>query len=1106
MRARLLVTVALPFTLLAPAAWAVDVADDRTAPIDTATIDSGAPGDINITSPGSVILTDDAGPAVTLNSDNDVTNAGQIQINDVDNAVGILVEGGNSGRLYNTGQINLLEDYVRADADNDGDTDGPVAEGTGRVGILVEGPDPFDGDIIHQRSGSIVVEGNDSAGIRVADNASLTGDLLSFSTVRVTGANAVGVDVQGAVAGRVETSSSITVNGEDASAVVIMADAQAFQNNGSIQSSGFVTTSFSNYYDPDDVPDNFQPFELDADELLSGKPAVAIGANLEDGFYNGAAFGNAAADDVEDEDGNLTDDVKDIRADFNPNRSTGTITSFGDAPAVLISPDVNPDGTGDLTIGPAKEVIRDTLDDDDDDDVTEVLAEFQEEHGVVNRGTIFANGLNRGFDASALVITGSEDGSRDVVVAGGILNTGTLNARAREANSTTVRLGSGASADRFDNDGQIASESYTETDHVARGLVIEEGAALPTLVNKGGIRTQTRGDDGGGIAIQDLSGTLRNIENQGEISSVYIADFDDDDGDGEIDDTDERSGQMIALDLRAANGGIYLLQKEIVEDSALQPTIVGDILLGDSDDVILVLNGTIDAGQISFGDGTDLLSLNGEGVVVSGALVDSDGQLHLQIDEGRLVVENSAPVQIISGSVAEKGQLQFAVNAATGADGRINASNAFAFESGAELIPTVQTLLIDDTEFVLVSAEDLTIEDELDELVTTETAYLYNRTLEERTVGDEEQLVLILERKDAQELGLAANQASVYEPAIQALAAQTDINRAFASLNTEAEFFQAYNQLLPDFTGAPLYLITSTMDGAIGAVGNRMDVSRLTEGEGLGLWVQEFLYYVDRDSTLPSGAYNGHGFGAAAGFDRKWGPFDAVGVNVTLATNRTNRVGGFDRPLHGSSAGVGVYAGGHAGALTYDLSAGAAYDWFEAERRLIVGDLDRTASSEWNGQHFNASARVGYEADLGWLQLRPLVSLDYMKLQEDSYVETGGGGGFNMAIEDRSSDMMAATALMSLSHRFDRGRSWWAPAVRFGLRAENGNIGATQGTFVGFNSPFTLTPEDVPSTGFIVGMSILGGTGFSGVSLDYDADIRDGFLRHNARVVVRLVF
>jgi len=121
----------------------VTISDERTAPIDTATEGD----DVIIDTTGSVILTDNAGPALTLNSDNDLTNNGTITISDVNDATAVSLEGGANRNFTNSGAISVNEDFSPTDEDGDGIADGPFAQGSGRTGILISGASPFEGNV-----------------------------------------------------------------------------------------------------------------------------------------------------------------------------------------------------------------------------------------------------------------------------------------------------------------------------------------------------------------------------------------------------------------------------------------------------------------------------------------------------------------------------------------------------------------------------------------------------------------------------------------------------------------------------------------------------------------------------------------------------------------------------------------------------------------------------------------------------------------------------------------------------------------------------------------------------------------------------------------------
>src|SRR6478735_3063022 len=92
-----LFAAASPLCLLAGAAQAETVVStSTTAPVATATATSGGRDDLRVSSAGTIKPTA-AGAAITLNSNNSVTNEGAISFQNVDDATAVLALGGMTG-------------------------------------------------------------------------------------------------------------------------------------------------------------------------------------------------------------------------------------------------------------------------------------------------------------------------------------------------------------------------------------------------------------------------------------------------------------------------------------------------------------------------------------------------------------------------------------------------------------------------------------------------------------------------------------------------------------------------------------------------------------------------------------------------------------------------------------------------------------------------------------------------------------------------------------------------------------------------------------------------------------------------------------------------
>ena len=225
MRRRLMFASAIAtLTVAAPSALADrQISEEISTPVATATAGSGGVADnIVITANGRVALTAPA-TAVTLNSDNDVTIEGEIEIvTDEDGGIGVHVEGGNTGDLVISGSITVESESEPQDNGEDDDAgysdlDGPSAIGGNRIGVLVDGEGAFVGDIYMDNTGSIIVRGNDSAGIRVLTG--IEGEIRLEGPVSILGDRSVGIDIQDTLTGDFAISGNVAARGEHSSAI-----------------------------------------------------------------------------------------------------------------------------------------------------------------------------------------------------------------------------------------------------------------------------------------------------------------------------------------------------------------------------------------------------------------------------------------------------------------------------------------------------------------------------------------------------------------------------------------------------------------------------------------------------------------------------------------------------------------------------------------------------------------------------------------------------------------------------------------------------------------------------------------------------------------------
>ncbi len=1125
---RLLLGAAAPLVFTLPAVAQVSIATATTAPVRTSTANSGAASDVNITTAGSVTLTSPAAgtAAVTIDSNNSVTNAGTIAIANTNDVVGVRIAPNITGNFTNNGTISLLEDYTRTDTDNDGDLDGPLAQGSNRVGLLVEPGGVMTGNIV--MNGGVNVEGNNSYGVSV--RSQLNGNYTQNSSVVIVGTNSVGVDLRENISGNVEVA-SIAVQGEGAVGLRVLGDVGGeFLIDGAISSTGFTSTSVSNYVDPDLLGPNDPTIaqRRDPDDLLVGGSAVEVRGNLAYGLLvNGAAVGGV----------DPTDDIKDVVQDFNENRTTGAITSYGSAPALSVRAQ---DGAGgsDIVLSTVRETIRDTLDDDKDNDTTEVIGTFNYAYGLMNRGSISANGYNVGFAATGLEVAGSADGTHTTTVQGGIFNGGTITAQAFEANATAVRIGAGASTPQLVNAGSISAAVNTETNHDATGILIEAGANLPSVVNNGLINAQTRGYDGDAVAFRDLSGTVTSFTNTSRIGSGYV---DDDPNDDVVSGT----GRALAVDLSANTTGVNFTQS----DAASNARIFGGILLGSGNDQLNLLSGEI-GGNVNFGTGSDALTITnarltgdatfgGAGAAVALSNAQMNGALSLGSADGSLSFINGTTY---NGAITRSGAGPMSLTVTNSTmnnlgDGTLNLTS-MSLTNGAKVglivdndrvtnntpiynvvgtadiaantvfTPIFQQFAASPFTLRILNATTLNLGGPVGSMLNVNSPYLYNVQLVQPNANA---IDLVLDVKTAAQLGLNTREASAYNAVLDLLGQDDNIGAALTSIATEGEFLRGWADLMPGSDAAVMRVLSSNATAAFGATAHRLDLIANKPDAPGGAWVEEFGVYHTTDETSRSLGVDGGGFGVTAGIDVLSNGTALIGAYAALESAELEEKGRTSAPLNVAQTSFGLYGGWVNGPLAINGAASYGFVDFTSDRKIAVGGLTDNLRAEWNGQSYTAAARATYTLPLGWLDVKPYIAADYIGFKQDSYSETATTFD-NIALTAGDSDANLATASfgVSLIGNFGSDDAFkMRPELSVGYRNilswENSPAamrfaGNTAGT------SFVLDPGLEPEDALVAGLGLNFSSQFLNVKIGYDAEIGDNSMTHYGSVTLRLAF
>ena len=1060
--------------------------------------------DTTIETAGSIAL-EDAGPALILNSDNILSNQGDITIADIDNATGVELQGGANRSFTNSGSITVAENFDAEDSDEDGLLDGLFAEGSGRTGILISGASPFEGNIELDNSSVVSIEGNDSFGINLTNTVmaqdGLTGNLSNAGSISVTGANATAINVASAIGGDFNNSGPISTLGENAQGINIDADIQGgFVNSGGIVNSGFRFTTRPGLSNEDLGTLGRDSFT--AEDLLQAGSAVNINGNVTNGIIFEQAFV-----DVTDTDGTVSQVASTI----------STVTQTGSAPAINIDGE-----NAQITIGRVAQIT----------DPADENFNANDQFSFVNEGLISASGVFDDFDATGLqtanvTFTDGINNSNDITATSfrapaEVMDADGVSLTDGDGIARAVALGNNTISPSFTNSDILSATAsepadliFADRDNILDGRAviatavdIAAGADVAELTNSGLISASVTAREGTSTAIADSSGTLSTITNTGLIVASAVT----------SDTLGEENTNLntVALNLSQNTTGVTLLQ----ESGLGTPQITGDILLGSGNDSVTVTAGTV-SGDLAFNAGNDSFALSG-GSSYSGQL-SNNGGLDISVAENStLGLSNTTPVDITSANFDSTAVFQPQLNGETGAASVLNATGDITFDAGAAIAPQLTNVVgQENVSFALAQAGGNLNVGDLTTLNALNSTFLYDTNFA-IDPADPNTLLITLDLRDPNEsianggLGLDSAQASAFAPIFTALSNNQDLGNAFANISSSSEFNSAYNQILPEFSVAAHEFILANVDGAVGSVANHLDNSRRSQEKRGGVWLQEFGYTADRDLVNLSEEYSGSGFGFAAGIDTEFGPFHAVGLNIGFASTEVEDTLSIDDPLDIVTLQGGLYAGWATGKLGVEAYAGGGFNDFEQNRTVNIGSFEGNTEGDWSGTHINGSLRAGYDIALTekyWI--RPTLSLDYLRLSEDAYTETGDSG-LTLAVDGRTTESAAATALFNFGAKFQGKRTWIRPSVRVGYRNEFINDPAStsfrfanlvndDGTNFDSNTAIiesALFPDD----GFILGFSIAAGSAFSSIGFDFDSDIRDGFIRHTGRIVVRLLF
>lgn len=1059
---KLLLTTTCLVAVATPLHAETSITTANANPAKTSTVKAGTPDDILITSTGSI--TAQVPVSVEIDSNHKVSNAGTISIGNLNNSTGILANAGVTSGITNSGTIRIDEPYTPTDTDNDGDLDGPFALGSNRFGIRTLGD--FTGNI--SNSGTITIEGNDSAGILLG--GTLTGNLRHDGTTTIRGNGSVGVSFNN-VTGDVRMAGTISAVGANAIAVQSTGHVNgAFVLQGSITATGYRQTT---------VPSDQS--KLDADDLLQGGPAVSIEGNVTNGIIVAIAPRDNNPNDADEDD----DGIEDSR------EGNAQIIAYGAAPALSIGSTSN-----NIAVG--------------------AVPNTASGYGLIIDGTVIGDGLFSNINGNAIRIGGL---GGNVTIAGGIGIGGTVTARSSNRIATAISLGAGTSTPLIANAGTVTATSAGTT-NTAGAIAVEvaSGASLPILRNSGTIQASVGSGTAVATAIVDHSGSLTLIENSGGIIARGAPAAST--GNVAIDLSANAIGATIRQTVVAANFTAPLIQGDIKFGTGNDLLDIadgrqtGNVTFGSGNNSYQLSGDAVGQGKLSFGGGNDLVALSGTSILngdidfggggdaltiggtssFTGQLLNASG-LNIAVSQGTLNVMKSA--SIASLSVTNGGSIGALLDQTAGESTAINVSGTASFAADSKLVLSVADVANAEGTYSVLTAGTLTGAANLT-ASSTLLPYLYKGDLS--VAGNT--INVSISRKSAEELGLNRSESAAYAAIYDAIGSDNLVGNTFLGIEAQDEFLATFRQLLPDHAGGAFEAVT-VGDRAVARLLNDRTAPHARQGK-LTYWVGQ-LAFGSSKSIGDTAGFDVNGWGVNAGAEIKtavgqigggltyvWGDDDDDATNNSLNTQQY----GIAAHWRIESAGLQASVRGGWSHVSFDSNRTFSSD---ASGTLV----ERLMESDWGGQLTSVNGHASYRFNTAnGFYLRPTAEVDYYRLSEDAHDETGGGSALDLSIDKRTSDELAVNALLAMGIQFGPVRKdggYFVMEAEAGRREiVSGELGNTVARF-GTGEEFTLEPEQRTS-GWVGRLRAAGGSPGFRIGGEFAAEEREDKLSYSARI------
>jgi outer membrane autotransporter protein len=262
-------------------------------------------------------------------------------------------------------------------------------------------------------------------------------------------------------------------------------------------------------------------------------------------------------------------------------------------------------------------------------------------------------------------------------------------------------------------------------------------------------------------------------------------------------------------------------------------------------------------------------------------------------------------------------------------------------------------------------------------------------------------------------------------------------------------------------------------------------------------WGTAFGRWGDQDGEDGYTGFDYDILGVALGFDRPVNEHLLLGVSAAYTdTDVDQDKGRGDGDIEGW---IASFYGNYSFDRAYvDATLSYGQNDYDARREVRVGTIKRTARSDHDGDVFAASLGSGYPISREDTVLEPFGRLQYIRLDEDAFTETGADS-VNQRISSRDTDSLTSEIGLRVGrvYRKAAGRLITDASVAWLHDFDIDDRTITTRYTGSPASSFSIPGQDVERNGVTLGL----GVGFEtkkgiSTSLNYNGEFRDGFSAH----------